>query len=204
MTLEAFLRLPEDEPSLEYWDGRVTQKVSPQGKHGMLQGGFLGLINGYVVPRKLAMAIPELRATYSGGSPVPDVAVYRWDRVPRDPDGAVADVFLEPPDIAVEIVSPEQSVKELGREAVRLRLARWTSRRDGRESRRPLTERAATSLPSASSLALEGVVVAVVVHQLEDQALALQGRHRRAAHIVHLVRPLKAEHRAVIVLNSAM
>ena len=27
MTLEQFLRLPEEEPALEYWDGEVTQKV---------------------------------------------------------------------------------------------------------------------------------------------------------------------------------
>jgi Uma2 family endonuclease len=113
MTLEEFLRLPEEEPPLEYWDGRVTRKVSPQGKHGWLQFKFAERVNGFAEPRKLAMAIPELRATYNGGSTVPDVAVYRWDRVPRDPDGALADVFVEPPDIAVEIVSPEQSVKDL-------------------------------------------------------------------------------------------
>jgi len=28
MTLEEFLRLPEEEPALEYEEGRVTQKVA--------------------------------------------------------------------------------------------------------------------------------------------------------------------------------
>jgi Uma2 family endonuclease len=113
LTLEEFLRLPEEEPPLEYWDGRVTRKVSPQGQHGMLELGFATLINGYAVPRKLARAIPELRATFGGGSPVPDLAVYRWERVPVDPDGKVSNVFRTAPDIAIEIVSPGQSVPEL-------------------------------------------------------------------------------------------
>lgn len=113
LTLKEFLRLPEQEPPLEYLDGKVTQKVSPQGKHGMLEYGFAALINTYAVPRKLARCIPELRTTFGGGSPVPDLAVYRWDRVPVDPDGTVGNVFLEPPDIAIEIVSPGQSVRGL-------------------------------------------------------------------------------------------
>ncbi len=119
LTLEEFLQLPEEEPPLEYWDGRVTRKVSPQGQHSMLEGGFMALINGYAVPRKLARAIPELRATFGGGSPVPDLAVYRWDRVPVDPDGKVSNVFRTPPDIAIEVVSPGQSVPEL------LKKCRW-------------------------------------------------------------------------------
>ena len=41
---------------------------------------------------------------------MPDVAVYRWERVPRDAHGEVADDFVEPPDIAVEIFSPSHSV----------------------------------------------------------------------------------------------
>ena len=113
LTLEEFLRLPEEEPPLEYLDGRVTPKVSPQGKHGMLEFGFAALINGYAVPLKLARAIPELRTTFDGGSPVPDLAVYRWDRVPTDPDGKVADVFREPPDIAIEVISLGQGVSAL-------------------------------------------------------------------------------------------
>ncbi len=51
----------------------------------------------------------ELRATFAGSSPVPDVAVYRWDRIPWGPGGEVPDDFYEPPDIAIEILSPEQS-----------------------------------------------------------------------------------------------
>jgi hypothetical protein len=38
MTLVEFLALPEEEPALEFADGRVEQKVSPKGKHSGLQG----------------------------------------------------------------------------------------------------------------------------------------------------------------------
>jgi Uma2 family endonuclease len=46
-------------------------------------------------------------------SRVPDIAVYRWDRIPRDDAGRVADDFFEPPDVAVEIRSPGQRISAL-------------------------------------------------------------------------------------------
>ena len=119
MTLEEFLELPEEEPALEYWDGMVTQKVSPKNKHGRLQWQLATLINLFSEPRKLAMAIPEARTTFAGASPVPDVVVYTWGRLPRDPDGELADDNVEPPDIAIEIVSPGQSASKL------LQRCRW-------------------------------------------------------------------------------
>src|SRR5437870_3575677 len=110
LTLEEFLKLPEEEPALEYEDGEVTQKVSPRGRHSVLQGEFVQRVNTFGRPRKLARAFAELRVTFAGVSRVPDVSVYRWERIPTTPDGRIADVFQIPPDIAVEIVSPEQSV----------------------------------------------------------------------------------------------
>ena len=115
MTLEAFLALPEAEPALEYEDGEVVQKVPPQGQHGWVQGVLVALINDFASTRKMARAIPELRTTYGGFSRVPDLAVYVWDRIPRDSRGRVANEFREPPDIAIEIVSPGQGVNSLVR-----------------------------------------------------------------------------------------
>lgn len=37
LTLEAFLRRPEEEPALKFVNGVVTQKVLPKGKHSVLQ-----------------------------------------------------------------------------------------------------------------------------------------------------------------------
>jgi Uma2 family endonuclease len=115
LTLEEFLELPEEEPALEFADGAVTQKMSPKGQHSLVQARLGERINRFAEARKLAFAFPELRTTYAGASRVPDVAVYRWDRIPRTPDGKVVNDFLVPPDIAIEIVSPGQSVNALVR-----------------------------------------------------------------------------------------
>lgn len=115
LTLEEFLALPEEEPSLEFADGAVTQKVSPKGHHSALQAELIDRLNRSGRPRKLARAFPELRTTFGRASRVPDIAVYRWERIPRDEKGRIANDFFEPPDLAVEIVSPEQSVNALVR-----------------------------------------------------------------------------------------
>ena len=118
LTLEEFLALPEAKPALEYADGEVMQKVSPKGQHSWLQYRFPEWFNRVTVSRQLAAAFPELRTTFAGRSYVPDVAVYRWERIPRDAHGKVADEFTEPPDIAIEIVSPDQSVTALIRKCL--------------------------------------------------------------------------------------
>jgi Uma2 family endonuclease len=115
MTLDEFLELPERKPALEYQEGRITQKVPPKRRHSMLQLETAKLFDRIGQPDKVAKAFTELRATFGGASLVPDVAVYRWERIPRDSAGRVADDFREPPDIAVEIVSPKQSVNGLVR-----------------------------------------------------------------------------------------
>jgi Uma2 family endonuclease len=115
LTLEEFLQLPEEEPALEFANGVVTQKVSPKGKHSALQLELARRLEEAGRPGKVARAFTELRITFAGASRVPDIAVYRWDRIPVDAIGQVANEFTEPPDIAIEIVSPEQSLTALVR-----------------------------------------------------------------------------------------
>src|SRR4051812_18186850 len=93
MSLEQFLALPDEKPALEYEEGRVTPKVSPQGQHSQLQAGLVELVLQYGRPGKVALAYPELRAIYGGRSYVPDISVYRWARLPIQPDGKIANVF---------------------------------------------------------------------------------------------------------------
>ena len=119
MTLEAFLRLPEEKPALEFHEGRVTQKVSPKVYHGRLQYKFAEFVNRFGEPRRLAMAFPETRSTFGGSSFVPDVGVFRWERLPRGPDGKLLREAFQPWDIAVEIRSPEQT------RAQQVRRCRW-------------------------------------------------------------------------------
>jgi Uma2 family endonuclease len=112
-SLEQFLRLPEEKPALEYIEGRVSQKVSPQGWHSRLQAALLDHLNRVALPARRAFAFPELRVTFAGESKVPDISVFRWERIPRDETGRIRNVVLESPDIVFEIVSREQSVNSL-------------------------------------------------------------------------------------------
>ncbi len=113
LSLEEFLALPEESPALEYIDGEVMQKVPPMTWHSEIQLEFAGQMQTFVRPRRLAHVLPEHRSTYGGRSTVPDIAVYRWGRIPRDARGRLVNHVTIPPDIAVEIVSPEQSLREL-------------------------------------------------------------------------------------------
>ena len=119
MTPEEFLKLPEEKPYLELIDGVVVQKVSPQEQHAWVQSMLSTLINQFGVPRKLAGALSELRGRFGRDVLLPDVAVYRWERLPRTPDGKLANRYESPPDIAIEIVSPDQRINELIRKCRR-------------------------------------------------------------------------------------
>ena len=109
MTLESFLQLPETQPASEFIDGAVIQKPMPQGEHSLIQTTFCEIINQIAKPKKVAMAFPELRCVFGGDALVPDVAVFRWERIPRNDSGRITNRFELHPDWAIEILSPEQS-----------------------------------------------------------------------------------------------
>ncbi len=109
LTLAEFVQLPETKPASEYIDGQIIQKPMPQGKHSVIQGELVTAINGVVKPKRIARAFPELRCTFGGRSTVPDIAVFRWNRIPRDENGEVANTFPAAPDWTIEILSPDQS-----------------------------------------------------------------------------------------------
>lgn len=108
-TLEEFLKLPETKPATEYIDGKIIQKPMAQGKHSAIQGECASAINAVVKAPHIARAFLELRCTFSGRSIVPDISVFTWERIPRDANGKIANVFLDAPDWTIEILSPEQS-----------------------------------------------------------------------------------------------
>jgi len=109
LTLAEFLQLPETKPASEYLDGQIIQKPMPQGKRSTIQGELVPTINAVVKPKHIARAFPELRCTFGGRSTVPDIAVFVWDRIPRDENGEVANTFSIAPDWTIEILSPDQS-----------------------------------------------------------------------------------------------
>jgi Uma2 family endonuclease len=107
--LAEFLKLPETKPASEFINGQIYQKPMPQGKHSTLQIRLADTINEAGFPHKIAYGFPELRCTFGGRSIVPDVAVFRGDRIPFDADEEVANTFELSPDWTIEILSPDQS-----------------------------------------------------------------------------------------------
>ena len=113
LILEEFLKLPETKPASEYIDGKIYQKLMPQGKHSTLQVELASAINRVGKVEKLAYAFTELRCTFAEQSIVPDIAVFEWQNIPLDPNGAIANRFEIAPDWIIEILSPEQSANKV-------------------------------------------------------------------------------------------
>lgn len=109
ITLDEFLELPETQPASEYIEGIIYQKPMSQGEHSLLQGSLVTAINQVGKPQKVAHAFTELRCTFSGSAIVSDVTVFEWERIPRRPNGKIANKFEIPPDWVIEILSPDQS-----------------------------------------------------------------------------------------------
>jgi Uma2 family endonuclease len=107
LTLEEFLKLPETKPSLEYINGEIIPKSMPKGRHSRLQGKLCAAVNEVAEQSQIAYAFPELRCSFGDRSIVPDIAVFKWGRIPFI-DGQVPDNFDLPPDWTIEILSPEQ------------------------------------------------------------------------------------------------
>jgi len=105
LTLEEFLKLPETKPASEFINGEIVQKPMPQGEHSRLQFKLCAAVNEVAEPQKIA-----------GDSVVPDVVVFRWERIPVRPSGRIANRFEVHPDWSIEILSPDQSqTKVLGK-----------------------------------------------------------------------------------------
>jgi Uma2 family endonuclease len=115
LTLEDFLKLPETKPASEFINGQIIQKPIPQGKHSTVQSDFVPAVNVVLKPPRIARAYSELRCTFGDRSVVPDVSVFTWERIPRDPDGKVPNTFLLAPDWTIEILSPDQSQSKVVR-----------------------------------------------------------------------------------------
>ena len=112
LTLDEFLALPEEKPALEYVDGVMRQKISPNNRHGRFEGELFRRFDGAGSPDDPLVAFVEVRVTFAGRSTVPDVVAIRSSRVQLDADGYVVEYTTIAPDLVVEIVSPGQSRTE--------------------------------------------------------------------------------------------
>jgi Uma2 family endonuclease len=108
-TLDRFLQQPETKPANEFIDGYIYQKPMPQGQHSRLQLRLCNAVNIVAEEAQIALAFPELRCTFGSRSIVPDLAVFRWERLPINVEGEIENVFLICPDWVIEILSPDQA-----------------------------------------------------------------------------------------------
>ena len=114
LSLEEFLAMPETEPASEYSNSQIWDKPMPQWHHSILQGSLIAFINHLSQALKIAYAFPELRCTFAGRSIVPDIAVFRWEQIPRNAQGEVSKgTSTSAPDWVIEILSPEQSLSRV-------------------------------------------------------------------------------------------
>lgn len=116
--LDAFLTWPETKPARELFEGAVRLKEPAGGPRSLLQGFLAWRLDDAGRSSGLAKTFIELRTSFGGASLVPDVAVYRRERIPRDAAGEVAEDFFESPDIVGEIVPPGDGLNVLVRRCV--------------------------------------------------------------------------------------
>jgi Uma2 family endonuclease len=86
--------------------------VSPKKKHSELEGELRDRFNRFAAPPRLGRAYVELRCTFAGRSIVPDVVFLLKAHIERDDRGEPLDDTPWPPDIHVEIISPDQSTRK--------------------------------------------------------------------------------------------
>lgn len=107
MTLEEYLELPQAKPYLEFVDGEVVEKMSPQAQHSRIQGALLAMF-GSLKPYGYE-ALSELHSLF--GRPargyIPDVVIVATSRLQRDERGRVFGPINFAPEIAIEILSPD-------------------------------------------------------------------------------------------------
>ena len=113
--LEVCRRVPELEPPLEYYAGRIIQKLATRLVHSIIQSQFLLKLHTYCRPAKLGDVYLELRSTFGGISIVPDLSYFRQDRMPDPTNPVDREDVLFAPDLIIEILSPNQTVGELSR-----------------------------------------------------------------------------------------
>ncbi|MFN0096944.1 MAG: Uma2 family endonuclease [Dehalococcoidia bacterium] len=107
LTLEEFLRRPETEPASEFVCGEVIPKPMPNAFHGAIVMYLGHLLLSHILPRKLGWVLTETRHADSAEnrSYLPDVSVLL--RRPGGPSSLVLGPLWFPPDLAVEVSSPD-------------------------------------------------------------------------------------------------
>lgn len=112
LTLEEFLALPEGDVNYEFVDGQVFPKVSPKAFHSALQAALIILLRAWCKGK--GRVYPEwavlLKRQGEDWAPVPDLTYISYERLPARWMRNEACPAI--PELVIEIISPDQSMKE--------------------------------------------------------------------------------------------
>ena len=115
LTAEEFAKMPDpaDGSRLELVRGEIITMPPPKGKHGIVCSEVAWVLKNFVKPRKLGWVTTNDTGVVLEKEPDtvrgPDVAFWSIARQPEQPEG----YFLIPPDLAVEVQSPDDRRKDL-------------------------------------------------------------------------------------------
>jgi Uma2 family endonuclease len=109
MTLDEFLELPETEPPSEFMCGRIVPKPMPTWFHSRLAARLAYFFEAYFIAHAEGFATVELRYAQADEQRayLPDVSVTRFSRGPSSMAERRSRAIEQPPDIAIEITSPD-------------------------------------------------------------------------------------------------
>lgn len=112
VSLEEFLAMPETEPPSELIDGEVVQKMAPSLYHGILTAELIRLLGTYLHDSREGRVVNEVRHVQPGEQRVflPDVNVTLKQQIPQGRRVRTVGPIPIPPDLAVEVVSPGESI----------------------------------------------------------------------------------------------
>jgi len=118
--------IPQTKPATEYINGRLVQKMSPRGAHALAQGAFVTAMSVWADAERRGRVGPEWDFDLAPSGErtnrlVPDVAYVSYERIGWEDDEA-AQTPIVAPNVAVEILSPGQTVANSA-ERVRIFLA---------------------------------------------------------------------------------
>ncbi|BAY64224.1 hypothetical protein NIES22_43190 [Calothrix brevissima NIES-22] len=112
LTLKEFLSLPKRDVNYEFVDGYAIPKVSPKFFHSALQRALLFLIYAWCKGKGRTVAEWAILLQIKGKdwSPLPDVTYISYQRLPKS--WQLNEACPVPPELVIEIISPDQTMKE--------------------------------------------------------------------------------------------
>ncbi|HLO85305.1 MAG TPA: Uma2 family endonuclease [Nostocaceae cyanobacterium] len=117
LTLAEFLALPEEDINYELVDGYVVPKESPKYYHSALQRTLLIILNIWCKGKGRTVAEWAIILTRKGQdwTPLPDVTYISYQRLPKS--WKFNQACPVPPELVIEIISPNQTIKEFADKA---------------------------------------------------------------------------------------